>query len=215
MTHYSVSECLQNPQFSFCFDFGEIHSGSDASRGPSEVKYSAKVHVRSALCHLFGVREARNCSWYLFYAESVTLHFSVLQDYVQNLSPYILSELQDYVQNVSPYTLSELQDYVQNMSPYTRSELQDYVQNLSPYTLSELQDYVQNMSPYTLSVTRLCAESVTYTHIPPFIKICKNKKNQPPKYFYMWYYCMQNLSSYTLTKWQYYVQNLSPTLLFH
>jgi hypothetical protein len=50
--------------FFFCFDFGEIHSGSDASRGPSEVKDSAKVHVRSALCHLFGVRGARNCSWY-------------------------------------------------------------------------------------------------------------------------------------------------------
>jgi hypothetical protein len=74
MTHYSVSGCLQNPQIFFCFGFGEIHSGSDASRGPSEVKYSAKVHVRSALCHLFGVRGARNCSWHLFYAESVTLH---------------------------------------------------------------------------------------------------------------------------------------------
>jgi hypothetical protein len=60
------------------------------------------------------------------------LTFSVLQDYVQNLSPYTLSELQDYVQNLSPYTLSELQDYVQNLSPYTLSELQDYVQNLSP-----------------------------------------------------------------------------------
>ncbi len=60
------------PMNIFCFDFGEIHSGSDASRGPSEVKYSAKVHVRSALCHLFGVRGARNCSCYLFYAESVT-----------------------------------------------------------------------------------------------------------------------------------------------
>jgi hypothetical protein len=32
------------------------------------------VHVRSALCRLFGVRGARNCSWYLFYAEYVTLH---------------------------------------------------------------------------------------------------------------------------------------------
>ncbi len=42
MTHYSVSECVQNPQILFCFDFGEIHSGSDTSRGPSEVKYSAK-----------------------------------------------------------------------------------------------------------------------------------------------------------------------------
>jgi hypothetical protein len=62
------------PTIFFCFDFGEIHSGSDASRGPSEVKYSAKVHVRSALSRLVGVRGARNCSWYLFYAEYVTLH---------------------------------------------------------------------------------------------------------------------------------------------
>ncbi len=148
-------------KFFFCFDFGEIHSGSDASRGPSEVKYSAKVHVRSALCHLFCVRGARNCSWYLFYAESVTLHsLWVGRLCAESVTLHSLWVTGLCAESVTLHSLSESQDYVQNMSPYTLSELQDYVQNLSPYNLSQLQDYVQNLS--------------RYTHIPPFIKICKN-----------------------------------------
>jgi hypothetical protein len=229
MTHYSVSECLQNPQIFFCFDFGEIHSGSDASRGPSEVKYSAKVHVRSALCHLFGVRGARNCCWCLFYAEYVTLQsLCVARLCAESVTLHSLGVARLCAESVTLHslwvpglcaesvTLHSL--WVTGLCAESVTLHSFWVARLCAESVTSHFLWVtglcaESVTLHSLWVTRLCAESVTYTHIPHSLKFVKKNKNQPPKYFYIWYYFMQNLSPYTLTKLQYYVQNLSPYTL--